>query len=67
MSVNLFIKEVDLTTNRGGEKIYVQVASLLEKSETAGREFGNLLSIEDSHPKHMVIIDEIREIYSTKL
>jgi len=54
-------KEIDFIGSRGGEKIYVQVAYLLEKPETAEREFGNLLEIRDNYPKYVVTMDELNE------
>jgi len=54
-------KEIDFIASRGGEKIYVQVAYLLEKPETAEREFGNLLEIRDNYPKYVVTMDELNE------
>ncbi|MHC1733849.1 MAG: ATP-binding protein [Bacteroidales bacterium] len=54
-------KEIDFIASRGGERIYVQVAYLLEKSETAEREFGNLLDIRDNFPKYVVTMDELNE------
>ncbi|HNY15174.1 MAG TPA: ATP-binding protein [Bacteroidales bacterium] len=57
-------REVDFIASRGGERIYVQVAYLLEKPETAGREFGNLLEIRDNFPKYVVTMDELNETAS---
>jgi len=54
-------KEIDFIASRGGERIYVQVAYLLEKPETAEREFGNLLEIRDNYPKYVVTMDELNE------
>jgi len=54
-------KEIDFIASRGGERIYVQVAYLLEKPETAEREFGNLLEISDNYPKYVVTMDELHE------
>ena len=57
-------KEIDFIASRGGERIYVQVAYLLEKPETAQREFGNLLGISDNYPKYVVTMDELNETSS---
>lgn len=54
-------REIDFIASRGGERIYVQVAYLLEKPETAEREFGNLLEIRDNFPKYVVTMDELNE------
>ncbi len=57
-------REIDFIAGRGGERIYVQVAYLLEKPETAEREFGNLLDIRDNFPKYVVTMDELNETNS---
>lgn len=57
-------KEIDFIASRGGERIYVQVAYLLEKPETAQREFGYLLGISDNYPKYVVTMDELNETSS---
>lgn len=57
-------KEIDFIASRGGERIYVQVVYLLEKPETAQREFGNLLGISDNYPKYVVTMDELNETSS---
>ncbi|MGI6311607.1 MAG: ATP-binding protein [Bacteroidales bacterium] len=54
-------REIDFIASRGGKRIYVQVAYLLEKPETAEREFGNLLEIRDNFPKYVVTMDELNE------
>lgn len=54
-------RKIDFIAGRGGERIYVQVAYLLEKPETAEREFGNLLEIRDNFPKYVVTMDELNE------
>lgn len=56
--------EVDFIASRGGERIYVQVAYLLEKPGTAEREFGNLLEIRDNFPKYVVTMDDLNETAS---
>lgn len=57
-------KEIDFIASRGGERIYVQIVYLLEKPETAQREFGNLLGISDNYPKYVVTMDELNETSS---
>lgn len=57
-------REVDFIASRGSDKIYVQVTYLLERPETAEREFGNLLDIRDNFPKYVVTMDELNETAS---
>ena len=59
-------KEIDFIAQRGGEKIYVQVAYMLTNQETINREFGNLLEIPDNFPKFVVTMDELSEISTHK-
>ncbi|HMP98155.1 MAG TPA: ATP-binding protein [Cyclobacteriaceae bacterium] len=54
-------KEVDFVCERGGEKLYVQVAYSVSDESTRKREFGNLLLIEDNYPKIVVSMDEYAE------
>jgi uncharacterized protein len=49
--------EVDFVASRKGETAYVQVALKLLHQEAIEREFGNLLSIPDNHPKLLVTLD----------
>ncbi|MDR2963762.1 MAG: ATP-binding protein [Bacteroidales bacterium] len=46
--------EIDFVCERNGEKLYVQVAVELFRTETIEREFGNLLKINDNYPKMVV-------------
>ncbi len=39
------------------EKIYIQVALILDSDETIRREFGNLLDINDNYPKMVISTD----------
>ena len=50
--------EIDFVCERGGEKLYVQVAYILQDEKTIEREFGNLLKINDNYPKIVVSMDE---------
>lgn len=50
-------QEIDFVCERGGERVYVQVALRLEGQATIDREFGNLLNIQDNYPK-MVVTEE---------
>lgn len=52
-------KEVDFVAERGGEKLYVQVAYSVVDPKTHEREFGNLLAIQDNYPKIVVTMDEL--------
>lgn len=52
-------KEVDFVCERGGERLYVQVAYLVPDDKVRQREFGNLLAIRDNFPKVVVSMDEI--------
>jgi uncharacterized protein len=51
-------KEIDFVCQRGNEKIYIQVAYLLEGEQTMAREFGNLELIKDNYPKFVLSMDE---------
>lgn len=51
-------QEIDFVCDRGGEKLYVQVALYLRSENTLEREFGNLLKIEDNYPKIVVSYDK---------
>ena len=59
-------KEIDFIAQRGGEKIYVQVAYMLTNEGTINREYGNLLEISDNYPKYVVTMDELTEISTYK-
>ncbi len=50
-------KEIDFVCVRGTERAYVQATYLMPESTTRAREFGNLLSIRDNHPKYVVSLD----------
>ena len=51
-------KEVDFVAQRGNDKLYVQVAYLLESPETIKREFSAYAGIRDNYPKYVVSMDE---------
>ena len=51
-------KEIDFVCDKGGEKLYVQVAYLLASDETVAREFGAYDNIRDNYPKYVVSLDE---------
>lgn len=47
-------KEIDFVAERNGERRYLQVAVNVDNPETARREFGNLLAIDDNYEKTVV-------------
>jgi predicted AAA+ superfamily ATPase len=47
-------KEVDFIAEKGGEKMYVQVALSILEPDTMDRDFGNLKNIPDNYPKKVV-------------
>jgi len=47
-------KEVDFIAEKGGEKMYVQVALSILEPDSMDREFGNLKNIPDNYPKKVV-------------
>jgi predicted AAA+ superfamily ATPase len=50
-------KEIDFIAEKNGERIYIQVATILLEEKTREREFGNLLAIKDNYPKMVVTLD----------
>jgi predicted AAA+ superfamily ATPase len=50
--------ETDFIATRNNEKIYVQVALILDSDKTVTREFGNLLEIDDNYPKMVITTDK---------
>lgn len=53
-------KEVDFIAERGGEKVYIQVALRITDSQTMQREFGNLKAIKDNFPKYVITLDDYK-------
>lgn len=53
-------REIDFVATRGADTVYVQVAMTVSGEQTREREFGNLLSIDDNHPKYVVSLDAVR-------
>ena len=49
-------KEIDFIGEKNGKKLYIQVALKID-GDTAEREFGNLLKIQDNYPKIVVTED----------
>ncbi len=52
-------KEVDFVCERGNERLYVQVAYLMESEETREREFSALISVPDQYPKIVLSLDKV--------
>ena len=52
-------KEVDFVCERGDERLYVQVAYLMESEETREREFSALLAVPDQFPKMVLSLDRV--------
>ena len=52
-------KEVDFVCERGDERLYVQVAYLMESEETREREFSALMSVPDQYPKMVLTLDRV--------
>lgn len=53
-------KEIDFVCEKGGQKLYAQVAYIIN-NENKEREFGNLLAIHDNYPKLVISADEFIE------
>ncbi len=51
--------EIDFVAEKGGNKIYIQVAYLIPDNKVKEREFGNLLKIKDNYPKIVVSLDPV--------
>lgn len=47
-------REIDFICYKGNDRIYIQVAYLLDSEKTLEREFGNLEKITDNYPKYMI-------------
>ena len=50
--------EIDFMADKNGKKIYIQVTLQWVEQETAEREFGNLLAIDDNFPKYIVTLND---------
>jgi predicted AAA+ superfamily ATPase len=50
--------EIDFVAERRGQRLYLQVAYLLQGEATLRREFGNLERIADNYPKVVLSMDE---------
>ena len=51
-------KEIDFVAERGGEKLYIQVALTINDAKTIDRELGNLKLLKDNYPKKLITMDE---------
>ena len=51
--------EIDFVAQKGENKIYIQVAYLLESENTIKREFGILQQIPDNFPKYVISMDKL--------
>jgi len=53
--------EIDFVARKGSNRIYIQVAYLLNSPETIEREFGVLRKINDNFPKYVITMDNLPE------
>nr|WP_315418083.1 ATP-binding protein [uncultured Pedobacter sp.] len=51
--------EIDFVAEKNGKKMYIQVCLTIQSENTATREFGNLLKIEDNYPKYVITLNDI--------
>lgn len=54
-------QEIDFVCERLNQRMYVQVAYLLNDEKTIAREFGNLEKIKDNFPKYVVTMDPMAQ------
>lgn len=52
-------KEIDFVAYRNGVTLFIQVAYTLADDKTFNREFDNLMSLKNNHPKLIVTMDEL--------
>jgi predicted AAA+ superfamily ATPase len=50
--------EIDFVATRQENKLYIQIAQRIDRSETEEREYGRLLGIRDNYPKYVLRTDE---------
>jgi predicted AAA+ superfamily ATPase len=50
-------QEIDFIASKQNEKLYIQVALIIDSEQTVQREFGNLLNIKDNYPKMVISTD----------
>ena len=48
--------EIDFVCTRPNQRIYVQVAWIIDSDATSNREFGALQAISDAYPKYVISI-----------
>jgi len=53
---------IDFIAEKSGEKMYIQVAYLLETNQTIKREFGALEKIKDNYPKYVLSMDNLPSV-----
>lgn len=51
--------EIDFIATKSGEKLYFQVAYLLNGEKTEEREFGAFKGIEDNYPRYVLSLDKV--------
>jgi len=51
--------EIDFVSEKNGNKMYIQVCLTIQSENTATREFGNLLKIEDNYPKYVITLNDV--------
>ena len=59
----LYKKEIDFVAIKRNEKLYIQVANMIDDSDTFEREVSPLLKIADAYPK-MIISRTRQEMYA---
>ncbi len=59
-------REIDFIGEKNNERVYIQVAYLLNSEKVLEREFGNLNQISDHYPKYVISTDEILSTTSYK-
>lgn len=52
-------KEIDFMADKDGQRLYIQVALTVMDEKTREREFGNLMEIDDNHPKYVVVLNDM--------
>jgi predicted AAA+ superfamily ATPase len=50
-------KEIDFIGEKNNERVYIQVALKIDSKQTAEKEFGNLLKVQDNYPKIVITED----------
>jgi predicted AAA+ superfamily ATPase len=55
--------EIDFIAEKGKEKLYIQVAYIINTKELFEREFRNLEKINDNYPKFVLSLDDVLTDY----